>query len=644
LALGLLCIGCGAATANDAPPSRAEAAMRTALENVRADDWRAADVAAIPAGPVARDIVEWYRLRDGDGDFEDYRRFLARRPDWAGLDLVRRAAEGAMPSETAPGSVLDFYDGRLPETGGGVLRLLAAHEALNHTGDAEALAVLAWRSMPLGARVEEALLGRYGDLLAPHHAARLDEMLWQDAESAVRRMLPRVDEGWRRLAEARLALADRAPGVDARIEAVPEALRRDAGLAYERFNWRARNGRREDAIALLDARSESAEALGRPERWANWRRIYARMRMREGAPEEAYRLASRHFLLDGAAYADLEWLSGFLALRFLGDPARALGHFENFAAAVRTPISLGRAGYWRGRAEAALGDAEAAAAAYREGAAHQTSFYGLLSAEAAGLPLDPALTGSEPFPALAETALADSSAREAAMLFLAGGEPWRAEQFLRHIGGRAGRAEAGALVADLLARGEAHLALRAAKAAAREGVVLPAAYFPVPDVIAGELPVEPALALAVARRESEFDPAAVSPAGARGLMQLMPGTASDVSRALGLSYSRDGLTADPAYNVALGTAYLARLIERFGPAPVLVAVGYNAGPGRALDWIEQFGDPRDADVDIVDWIELIPFRETRNYVMRVTESVIVYRARLSGETGPVAMRAYLRDG
>ena len=645
LALGLaLLVPAGPGRSADAPAPEVAEAMRTAIDAVRAEDWRAADVAALPAGPVGRDIVAWYRLRAGEGDFDDYRAFLARRADWPDLSTIREAAEGAIPPGARPETVLDFFARHEPATGAGVLRLIEAHEALGHTGDAMALAVKAWLTLPLGAAAEESLLARYATELAPFHEDRLDAMLWADERSAAGRMLPRVGEGWRKLAEARQALADRVPGVDARIAAVPEGLRGHPGLAYERFNWRARNGRREDAIALLLERSTGAEALGRPERWANWRRIYARMRLREGDPLSAYALASRHFLVEGAQFADLEWLAGFVALRFLDDPELALFHFDRFAAAVRTPISLGRAGYWRGRAQAALGRDEAARAAWREGAAHQTSFYGLLSAEALGRPMDPALTGAEPFTSFEAAGLADEPLWQAAQLFLAGGLPWRAEQFLRHLARGLEREAAGALGRALAERGEAHLALRVAKAAAREGVVLPAAYFPLAPGFEGELPVERALALAVARRESEFDPRVVSPAGARGVMQLMPRTARAVSADLGLSFRPDGLTEDPAYNVRLGTAYLAGLIETFGPAPVLVAVGYNAGPSRARDWQAQFGDPRSEEVDIVDWIELIPFRETRNYVMRVTESVLVYRARLSGETGPVRLRDYLRGG
>jgi len=622
----------------------AVAAMRAALEHVRAGDWRAADVAALPAGPAARQLVTWYRLRAGDGTLEETRAFLDRAPDWPDREGLRRAAETAIAQDTRPETVLAFFEGRVPETTAGLLRLVAAHEALNHAGDAQALAVLAWRTMPLTAEAEAALLDRHGALLAPHHDERLDALLWAGETEAARRMLPRVSEGRRALGTARLALAAQEPGVDARIDAVPAALADDPGLAWARFDWRARKGRRADAIALLLERSTGPEALGRPEAWARWRRIYARTEMQDGDPLAAYALASRHFLLAGADFAALEWLSGYLALRFLGDPELALYHFDRFAGAVGTPISLGRAGYWRGRAHAALGDASAARAAFAEGARHQTSFYGLLSAEAAGLPMDPALAGRGRFPPLAETALADSTAVEAALVLHAAGLPWRARQFLAHLGATLPRDAAGALGAHLLEIEAPNLALALAKAAAAEGRILPAAYFPLSPLIDETLPVPPDLALAIARRESEFDPAAVSPAGARGLMQVMPGTARDVSADLGISYDRDALTGDPAYNLRLGAAYLAGLIEIFGPAPVLVAVGYNAGPGRAVDWVAARGDPRSDRVDVIDWIEMIPFRETRNYVMRVAEAVMVYRARLGGGGGPVRMTDYLRRG
>lgn len=644
LLIGLVLLVCLPGLSPAAPSAKGQA-LAEALEQVRVENWRAAAVAARPSGPEGRDVVEWHRLRKGgQAEFDAYRDFLSRRPDWPGLALLRTRGEGSIPEDAAPQEVIAYFEGDLPQTGTGVLRLVDAFLASGERGEAEATAVMAWRSRTMTAETEAALLDRFGNVLKEHHAARLDDLLWRGAMTSARRNIPRAPEGWAELAEARISLAGREPGVDTRIAAVPKDLQDHPGLAYERFNWRTRKGRHDEAMALLAARSTSLESLGRPGKWSNWRRIYARRSLRDGNAEEAYALASQHYLVEGSHFADLEWLSGYIALRHLDDPELALLHFDRFEAAVETPISLGRAGYWQGRAYAAMGDEPSAASAYERGAEHQTSFYGLLAAEAAGLPMDPALEGGEIFPPLEESPLRGNSVLVAGLLLLDAGDINLSERFLTHLVETQEHKEAGTLADLMLLLEQPHIALMIAKRAARNRIVLPAAYFPLSPLMEGKLPVSQDLALSIARRESEFDPLVVSPAGARGLMQLMPGTASDVARELEIPYDRDALTGKPEYNVTLGTAYLADLIERFGPAPVLVSVGYNAGPGRSVGWMEARGDPRKPGIDLVDWIELIPFRETRNYVMRVTESIMVYRARLNGALPNVPMTDLLRNG
>lgn len=635
------------AAAADSPDS-----LRRAMALLRAGDGAGAMAAARPGGEIAGDLIAWHLLRDGQGDLAAYRAFVARRADWPGLPYLIRQGEGALTPDTPPETVRDWFGPRPPETAQGALRLTEAWEALGAPDRARALAADVWTRLPLDEETEAALLARHGRALADLHGARLEAMLWQGATEAATRALPRVDPGPRALARARLALMGMEPGVDAAIAAVPPALAEDAGLAHARFVWRARRDRTEDVITLLHARSTSAAALGQPEAWSNRRRLYARAALRLGPPERAYAIASRHFLDQGpegpdpdettADFADLEWLSGFIALRHLGDPELALFHFDRFAGAVSTPISLGRAGYWRGRALAALGRPAEAAAAYAEGARHQSSFYGLLAAEAANLPPDPALQGSETFAPLAETGLSGDSVYRAGVMLLAAGEPALAERFLTHLSERLPRAHAGALAQDMLDRGEDHIALSIARRVLRRGIVLPAALFPVPRDFPDALPVPRDLALAITRRESMFDPTARSPAGARGLMQLMPGTAGEVADRLGIAHDTGRLITDPAHNIALGTAYLATLRDRFGPAPILLAVAYNAGPSRAEDWIATLGDPRAPGTDLIDWIETIPFRETRAYVMRVTESILIYRLRLGQETPGLSL--LLRGG
>jgi soluble lytic murein transglycosylase len=435
------------------------------------------------------------------------------------------------------------------------------------------------------------------------------------------------------VAEARIALQDDAKGIDALIAAVPDSMKGSAGLAYDRFKWRIRRDRYEDAATLLLERSDSAESLGDPEAWADWRRRLARKFMREGDVKLAYRLAARHRLERGDDYADLEWLAGYIALRKLGDAETALKHFARFQAAVKTPISLSRAYYWLGRAHQALDQTAQAQAAYAEGARYQTAFYGLLSAEKVGLPLPPAMAGGERYPDWRGAAFGKSSVFQAATLLQAAGDRVLALRFLLHLGEGLAGEDIARLAGMALEWNDANTALVLAKAAAEKGVILPTAYFPTNGIEALDLPIEPELALAIARRESEFNPAAVSHAGALGLMQVMPETAKRMAAKAGLGYDRVRLTTDWTYNAQIGSTYLAGLVAEFGTSPVLVASGYNAGPGRPRRWIEAYGDPRDANVDVVDWIEAIPFRETQTYVMRVAESLPIYRARLGRGDG-----------
>ncbi|ALG89092.1 MULTISPECIES: lytic transglycosylase domain-containing protein [Actibacterium] len=619
------------------PAMAGDVPLTQVMRDVRADKWDMARARARGEGRVVRDIVEWRYLRAGEGAFDDYREFLARNPDWPGLDRMRARGEGKIGADVAPAEVLEYFAENPPVTGLGAVRLALAYAALGRRGDAEAQAVLTWRSLPLSDMTHAILLDEFGPLLAPHHVARLDAMLWRGDAASARLMLPLVPEGWRTLAVARMTLRNQGPGVDKLIAAVPADLQDDAGLAYERFGWRVAKGRYDDAAVLLDDRSTAADRLGQPERWANWRRILARRAMREGKVELAYRLAARHYLTEGADFADLEWLAGFVALRLKHQPELALTHFRRFDAGVETPISLGRAGYWQGRALEALGRLPEAQAAYASGGQHQSGFYGQLAAERAGLPMDPALTGGETYPDWTTAPFAGSSALKAALLFVQAGERNLAEMFMTHIAETAGPQGQAQLAGLALSVHEPHIALRIAKVAAGQGTILPRAYFPLTRLTAAKHPVPDELVLSIARRESEFNASVVSGAGARGLMQLMPGTARSVAHKLEIAYSSDALLTDPEYNARLGAAYLAELVEEFGDNYVLVAAGYNAGPSRARAWIAERGDPRSAGTDVIDWIEMIPYRETRNYVMRVMESLPIYRARLSGRAAALRL-------
>ncbi len=619
--------------------------MRLALSAARQGDWTGAGALAGTKGDVAADVIEWQRLRSGSGGFDDYYGFMLRNADWPGLGLLHKKGEDAIRPGAPAAQVIAYFEGRPPQTGSGALRLAAAYAAQGASEAATAEALRAWRELEMSAGEERAFLTAHGAALKPHHAARLDAALWRGDRKGAARMLGLVEAGQKALAEARIALQREVGNPDPAIDKVPAALRDDPGLAHDRMVWRVEKRRRDLAADLILERSGSADSLGRPMAWAEWRRILARQEMRAGNGRRAYDLASSHriaFTTDAYVYADLEWLSGYLALTYLKDPARALTHFRQFKKAVYTPISLGRAGYWEGRALDAMGEADAAMAAYRDGARHQTSFYGQLAAEKAGVPMEAALTGRAEAESWRLAPFTRSSVFQAAGLFHEAGQYWETGRFLRHLAETLPEDQLVQLADYTLTLGDPYLAVRVSKRAARAGVVAHRAYYPVTYLGAEDLPVSEALALSIARRESEFHIGAVSGAGARGLMQLMPGTAREMAAKVGLPYSKTRLTTDPGYNAQLGGAYLAHLIEEFGENHVLVSVGYNAGPHRARRWIEANGDPRAKGVDVVDWIEHIPFRETRNYVMRVMESLPVYRARLSGETAPFRLSAELK--
>jgi soluble lytic murein transglycosylase len=613
--------------------------LRDALAAADRRDWDKA-LALAPAGG-AHDVIEWQRLRAGDGLLGDYEAFLKRRPDWPGLPWLHQKGEVAVVRSSTPDRVIAYFKSDMPSSAAGSIALVQAFVAAGKPEAAAAEAQRAWGQLRFDASQQAEMLGLEGAALQPVHAKRMDMLLWAGRTAEAAQMLPLVPPGLQALAKARIALSASQDGVDALIAAVPAAEAGNAGLAYERFAWRQRKGLMDGAMALILERSISAAALGRPAAWADRRILLTRELMQGGRMQEAYRVAASHHLTEGGDYAELEFLAGFIALRKLNDPMTARRHFQHLKKGVRTPISLSRADYWEGRAEEALGNFAAARVAFEAGAKHQTAYYGLLSAEKLGLPRDPALVSTAAQVAWGQAGFTKSSGFAAARLLLAAGDLDLGKRFLLHLAEGLSALELEQLAEFALQNSQPHIAVLIGKQAASRGIILPRAYFPVVDMVPDGLAVSRALALSIARRESEFNVGVISPAGARGLMQVMPGTAKLMADKTGKSYALGQLTVDPAYNVGLGSAYLAQLVEEFGPAVALIASGYNAGPGRPRRWVTEFGDPRQDGVDVVDWVETIPYRETRTYVMRVVESLVIYRAKLRGGSNVVNVSAEL---
>ncbi|MCF2871772.1 lytic transglycosylase domain-containing protein [Octadecabacter sp. G9-8] len=614
------------AQANDA---RENGDIDTALQLIQTTD------------ALHRDLFTWMRLRSDDGTFPEMIDFLTTRSDWPGLSRIRARVERRMAEEMTPDEILIFLEQQDVETGEGAVAYANALIAKGRQNDAEAMLIDIWLNDTLSDEDHQSILDAFPDVVAPHHAARADMLLWRWRTSDASNVIPLVDEGRQALFRARSAIINRDSDVIAREDLVPDRLADDAGLHYDRFNWFADRGDWTQATAILSDRSQNAETLGEPWRWGSWRRILARWQMREGNIAVAYRLAALHFIEpDQNNYSDLEWLAGYIALTYLKEYDAALVHFSRFDASVTSPISKGRAGYWLGRTYEGLGNAAAAVEAFAAGADHQTSFYGLLSAEKLGLTMDPDISGGESFGDWRTSSVLENDLVRAGLALLDAGERGLAVLFFAQAAETMSRQQIGQLGQLFMDIEEPFYAVLIAKTAVRTGELVQDVYFPIHPMAELDLPVEPALALAIARQESEFRTDAGSSVGALGLMQLMPATAQDVARWLDRPYSRGRLTSDWEYNAALGSEYLAYLTREFGDSPVMIAAGYNAGPSRPKSWMTDRGDPRRSftnpdPVDVVDWIEHIPFRETRNYVMRVTEGIPVYRARLTGRIAPV---------
>ena len=423
---------------------------------------------------------------------------------------------------------------------------------------------------------------------------------------------------------ARIALMLREPGVDYAVSKVPKRLIGNPGLVYERVRWRRKNRKYDSAIELL---SQSGEPQTEAKRWWTERRILSRWLLRKGRTKEAYALASSHQQTAGIGLAEGEWLSGWIALRSLHRYADAFEHFKKMFDNVSYPVSKARAAYWAGRAAEASGKPEISLHWFAHAATHVTSFYGQLAAEKLAPTARPSYP-LEPRPTIAEReTFAQLELVRLVKMLSAMGLKGEINPFIRQLARATKTAPDWTLLADL-----AHdqrrddLAIHVAKKALRVGVVLSRLGYPDLRLALKNRP-DPAFVKAVVRQESAFNPKAISHAGARGLMQLMPKTAYRIAQRLNIKYSRSRLTRDPKYNVTIGRAYLLQLLEDYGDSPILALSAYNAGPARVKRWLKHFGDPNRSVEHAVDWIESIPFYETRNYVQRVLENFTVYRGR-----------------
>jgi soluble lytic murein transglycosylase len=631
-----------AAQSKAAKPEPAKAdPTKAALDAITAGNWSVVDAEmARIKDPLARKIVTWYgysERRDGGGaPFDEITAFLRANPDWPLAARLRLRAEAAPVAGLSDADIVAWFTQFPPLSTDGAMLEIDALRRLGRAAEAQKLIRATWINGRFAGRDDLAFLKRYDTTLTPaDHVARLDTLLWQGAHGEARDLLATglVPEPAAAVGRARLVIqGSRGLSADAEVtealDKVPAASRDTSSLRYDLARYYRQSQQDDKVVEIL--KSPTSE-LDHPKRWWTERGIQVRRLLREGDPQGAYALARDHKQTADGDFAEAEWLAGWIALRFVKNPAQAREHFQRLAAVASYPVSKARAAYWQGRAAQELGDAAAANRFYIEATSYPTTFYGQFAGARLG-------RVSFVLPASVEATPAERAAfdkkelvRAARLLGRVGADevarPFIAELF------RAADTPGEALLAGKLAADLHHpeLAVRGFKFSKRPLDVALAIGYPMIDVPGG-LGAERALILGLIRQESEFYAKAVSPAGARGLMQLMPQTAQRTAKSLKIGFFKNKLTDDPHYNLRLGSAHLAELIADWQGSYVLALASYNAGSGAVRRWIEANGDPRGAsDDEVIDWIESIPYSETRNYVQRVLEAFQVYRTRL-GDT------------
>ena len=613
---------------------------------------RALALAARIADPIAAKTAVWFVYSEPFSfpAFEDVSAFVEDSPDWPRQNGLLAATDRALAAKQDHQIIMDWYHWHDPASRQGRLRLADALLANGETDRAAELVRESWRRDSYSRSELRATERRYRDLLRQEdHLARLDYLVWNYRRSAAKHMYRYVSKGYQALAEARLALRRKRGGVDGAIARVPEELRNDPGLRYERLRWRRRKGKHDSATEIL---LNPPDNLIEPKRWWPERAIQVRRLLREGQAPEAYLMAAEHGQIHASTFSEGEWLAGWIALRYLNDPGQALRHFTSIYDVVFMPISRARAAYWSGRAAESAGQTDAAVDWYKRAAEYCTAYYGQLAATAlhyGALDAPPCAethsntSGRHPARTLENHELL-AAARRLAFI----GEEKLFQILMRRLGELAKGPGDFELISDLaLSLDRPDASIGAAKRASRNGYHDADHLYPVPDIPFSQTDaeLEHALVLAIIRQESQFYVEATSHAGARGLMQLMPRTAQSVARRLRLGYARENLTRNPNYNIRLGSAYLSGLIRAYDGAYVLAIAAYNAGPGNVRKWIRTFGDPRtDPDINIIDWIEHIPLTETRNYVQRVLEGLQIYRGALGEFTQRTDIETDLNRG
>jgi peptidoglycan lytic transglycosylase len=619
-----------------APLSKADIntiGLRYAIKFLDDGDPSAATAAAYALpNPIDTKVIDWLVATSGRDDvpashIADVWRKLA---NWPGQALLQIRYEQALVREQVPPqTVVQALAGRKPLTDPGTILLARSYLELGRKNDAANIVRTYWRQERFGSDMEDKLRKEFGSLLtSAEYKARTDRLLYEDQLPAALRNAQYLDKNQQLLAAAVAAVSSNKNAASA-LAAVPAATRSDPLYIYAQIQYLRRSDKLSEAAKLMLAAPRDPARIDGDAWWVE-RRVLSRAILDQGDAATAYKIAAGHSAQSDTAIAEAEFHAGWYALEFLNDPVTAKKHFAAIRAVSDRPLSQSRADYWLGRAAEKAGNQAEARADYQAAGRYPTAFYGQLALASLGVKQLP--IARPPQPDAATKARFES--RELVQVIKrldAINRGDRNDIFYRALAEQLTDPAEIALLAQMAeAQGDHPLALQIGKIASYRGLAVDTTAFPISAIpsSADTGVVEKPMVYAIARQESAFNPAAVSSAGARGLLQLMPATAQLMAKVVGLPYSQSRLTTDPAYNAALGAAFLGRLHDSFGGSFVMTFAAYNAGPSRVKSWVEKYGDPRDPDVDVVDWIERIPFTETRNYVQRIMENLQVYRARL----------------
>lgn len=619
----------------------ASASERTvqALKLIEQKKWdQARQIVHATNDPLAAKLYFWlhYTRQDKDVDFIRLVQFIRQNQSWPGIDALREKAERMVPVNLPPSEVIAWFDDYPPLTARGSDRYLEAVLQIGNVQKARAYLSDWWAKATLSRDDQRNLFKKYNQYIntAAHHK-RLDMLLLNGQYENAIAIASVLQQGYPELARARTALATDSADINHLIRSVPPSLQNDAGLLYERLKWRRRNNLNEEAIEILN-RKPGIDKIQNPADWWLERHIIIRRLLEQKDYRRAYMLSANHKLSDGLPFAQAEWMAGWLALRFQKDPQKALAHFKRLYENVSAPISKSRAAYWVGRALIDLGQREESAKWYQDAAQYRTTFYGQVAASELSMKGEILSAAPPVISAPERTAFQADEFIQVARLLDRAGMKRQASRFLRAFVKQQNSAKAYLFAADLAIEMKYFQdAINISKDATSNGLFLTAQSYPViSDQLRG-VRQEWALVHSLIRQESVFNYEAKSPAGALGLMQVMPQTAKETARKMGIQHSTDWLTSRPAHNIQLGTYYLQQMLDRYDGAYPLAIAAYNAGPGRVDNWVRTFGDPRKGEIDVIDWIELMPIYETRNYVHRVVEGTYIYRLRLKDVQSPV---------